>query len=239
GAVPLYAANWSRPGKRDTSATSPITVPAMTGPTPKISVRVVPLARPAVASFFFVPRIWVPGWRRSARNSAASSQRAVSTAPDGVIGLQDTGHRNCGDLPGDAAGDQIAEHGAEPAGDLIPGAPRVTVAPGPDLQHRRVIISGDRPRAPGAQRRDRDRPGVVRVVLVTRPGRQQPHPRAQLRLHIEHPLAGGSELPGQQVPRPARALHRPRPLRPASRPRYEPLSPGRRRAHPHLAQRLL
>lgn len=44
-AVPLYAANRSRVANRDTSATSPITVPAMTGPTPEISVTVVPDAR--------------------------------------------------------------------------------------------------------------------------------------------------------------------------------------------------
>jgi hypothetical protein len=32
GAVPLQAAKWSRPGKRDTSRTSPMTAAAMTGP---------------------------------------------------------------------------------------------------------------------------------------------------------------------------------------------------------------
>jgi hypothetical protein len=35
GAVPLQEAKWSRPGKRDTSAMSPVMVLAMTGPTPK------------------------------------------------------------------------------------------------------------------------------------------------------------------------------------------------------------
>jgi hypothetical protein len=35
GAVPLQAATWSRPGNRDTCRMPPITMPAITGPTPK------------------------------------------------------------------------------------------------------------------------------------------------------------------------------------------------------------
>src|ERR1019366_6882234 len=79
-------------------------------------------------------------------------------------------------LPGDAAGDQIAEHGAEPAGDLIPGAPRVTVAPGPDLQHRRVIISGDRPRAPPPTSAPASQPPTLRAAQPGPPTRA-PAPR--------------------------------------------------------------
>jgi hypothetical protein len=52
GAVPLQAAKRSRLANRDTSATSPITVAAANGPTPKRSVRLVPDARTAAASFF-------------------------------------------------------------------------------------------------------------------------------------------------------------------------------------------
>ena len=61
-----------------------MTVAAMTGPTPKSSVRVVPDAWTAAASFFLVSRSWASMRRRSSRNSAASSQRAAATAPDGV-----------------------------------------------------------------------------------------------------------------------------------------------------------
>ena len=74
----------SRPGNRATSPTSPMTVPAITGPTPKTCVRVVPEALTAAASFFLVSRSCPSRWRRSARNSAASSARASATAPDGV-----------------------------------------------------------------------------------------------------------------------------------------------------------
>ena len=42
GAVPLRAAKWFRPGNRNTWRTSPITVPAMTGPAPNRPVRLVP-----------------------------------------------------------------------------------------------------------------------------------------------------------------------------------------------------
>jgi hypothetical protein len=72
-------------GKRDTWRTSPMTAAAMTGPTPNSPVRLVPAAATAVASLFLVSRIWVSMWRRSSVNSAASSRRAASTAPDGVI----------------------------------------------------------------------------------------------------------------------------------------------------------
>src|SRR5512140_288499 len=51
GAVPLQAAKWSRLPNRNTWRTSPITVPAMTGPTPKMPVRLVPEALTAAASF--------------------------------------------------------------------------------------------------------------------------------------------------------------------------------------------
>ena len=90
-----------------------------------------------------------------------------------------------------------------------------------------------------AQRRDGHRPGVVGVVLVRRPGRQQPHPGAQLGLHVEHPLARGHQLLGQQVAQAPGALDRPGPLRPGRCPRHQPPGLGRRGAHPQLAQRLL
>jgi hypothetical protein len=73
GAVPLQSAKRSRLAKRETSPTQPVTVAAMTGPTPKISVVVVPDARTAVSSFFLVSRSWASRRRRSSRNMAASS----------------------------------------------------------------------------------------------------------------------------------------------------------------------
>ena len=69
--------------KAETPAAQPITVAAMTGPTPKISVVVVPDVLTATASFFLVSRIWASRRRRSSRNSPASSQRAWATASAG------------------------------------------------------------------------------------------------------------------------------------------------------------
>jgi hypothetical protein len=92
------------------------------------------------------------------------------------------------------------QHGVQPAGDLGAGAAQVPVALGPHLQHCRVIISRDFPAGGRAQCRDRDRAGVVRVVLIHRPSRQQPDPGTELGLHIGHPLTGRQQLLGQQVP---------------------------------------
>jgi hypothetical protein len=86
----------------------------------------------------------------------------------------------CGDRLGDAAGNQLAQHRMQSAHDLGTAAAQVPVALGPDLQHRRVIIGPDLPDAGRAQRRDRDRPGIIEVVLVHIAGSQQPDPRAEL-----------------------------------------------------------
>ncbi len=110
---------------------------------------------------------------------------------------------------------------------------------GPDLQHRPVVISGHRAAGPGPQRRDRDGQRVVRVVLVRVAGLQQPDPGRQLRLHVQHPLADGDELLGQQVTEPGSALHGPGPVRPRGRPRDQLLRLAKRCADPDLAQRLL
>ena len=89
---------------------------------------------------------------------------------------------------------------------------------GPHLQHRRMIIRGDRPPDRGAQRRDGHGPGIVRVALARPAVRQQPDPRPELRLEIDDALASRQQLLGQQMPLPGRALHRPGPLRPARSP---------------------
>ncbi len=57
-----------------------------------------------------------------------------------------------------------------------------------------------------SQRRDRLAEGVIRVVLVRCPGREQPDPGAELGLDIDDLLAGRQQLLGQQVTQAARAL---------------------------------
>jgi hypothetical protein len=109
----------------------------------------------------------------------------------------------------------------------------------PDLQHRRMITGPDRHAGRRAQRGNGHRAGIVGVVLVHRAGGRQPHPRGQPGLDIRHLLPGCEQLPGQQVPRAAGALHRPGPLRPGRRPLRQPPRLHRRGPYPHLAGRLL
>ncbi len=99
---------------------SPMMVPAMTGPTPKTWVRVVPETLTAAASFLRVSRSWASRRRMSSRNSAASSLGAGQFDGTGRGDLpEDPGGLSRGDLLRVAAGDQIAEHGVQPAGDLV------------------------------------------------------------------------------------------------------------------------
>jgi hypothetical protein len=82
---------------------------------------------------------------------------------------QDARGLACGDLPGDAAGHQLAQHLVQPAGDLGAGAAQVAVALGPQLEHRRVIITLGLPAAGRAQRRDRNRAGIAGSFLLVFP----------------------------------------------------------------------
>ena len=93
------------------------------------------------------------------------AQVGQELAGEFVAGLGDGAGR--GDLPEDAGGlagadflaeaarHQRAEHGVEPAGDLVAGPGQVPVPLRPHLQHHRVVIGGHLPDGPGTQRRDR------------------------------------------------------------------------------------
>ena len=72
-----------------------------------------------------------------------------------------------------------------------------------------MIITPGLPDLRRAQRGDRHRAGIAGIVLVDVPGGQQPYPGGQLGRHVQHPLTGGQQLLGQQMPQPARAFHRP------------------------------
>ena len=82
---PVVGGEVARPGNRDTSRTSPMTVAATTGPTPNSPVRLVPAAATTTASFFLASRSWASMRRRSSRKAAASSHRAAATASGRVI----------------------------------------------------------------------------------------------------------------------------------------------------------
>jgi hypothetical protein len=59
-------------------------------------------------------------------------------------------------------------------------------------------------------------PGVVRVGLVGTASVEQPHPSRQRRRQIQHRLASGDKLLGQQRTQPRGRLDRPRPRHEAS-----------------------
>jgi hypothetical protein len=84
----------------------------------------------------------------------------------------------------------------QPAGGLRAERGQLPVAAGPDPQHQRVVIGGDLRAGGRAQRGDGDRAGVIGIVLIRRPGGQQPDPGAELGLDIQHLLACGDELLG-------------------------------------------
>jgi len=63
----------------------------------------------------------------------------------------------------------------------------------------------------------------VRVVLVGRLGGQQPHPRRQLRLQVQDPLAGGHQLLSEQVAEAGGVVDRPRSLGELLGPLQKPL----------------
>jgi hypothetical protein len=81
-------------------------------------------------------------------------------------------------------------------------------------------------RAGRPQRRDGHRPGIVGIVLIRVTSCQQPDPCAELGRHVQHPLTGRQQLPGQQMTQAAGALDRPAPLRPGLRPGQHPLRLG-------------
>src|SRR5580693_4942711 len=137
----------------------------MTGPTPNSPVRLVPAARTAAAAFVRVSRIRVPAPRGSSVSSAASSQRAASTAPAGVTEARTRAAWPAVISPGTPPGTS-PQHLVQPAGHLGAGPAQVPVALGPDLEHRGVIITPHLPDLREAQRGDRRRAGIAGIVLA-------------------------------------------------------------------------
>src|SRR5689334_5456887 len=99
GAVPFQAAKWSRLGNRNTWRTSPITVPAITGPTPNRPVRLVPEARTAAASFLWVSRSWASRRRMSARELGGQLAARLDDRIRWPYLLEDAGGLPGADLP--------------------------------------------------------------------------------------------------------------------------------------------
>src|SRR5205814_3341104 len=131
---------------------------------PNSLVRLVPAARTAAAVFFLVARIRASMPRRSSVSSAASSQRAAATASAGAIEARMRAAWPA--VISVATPPQISpQHLVQPASHLGARLAQVPVALSPGLEHRGVIIPPHPAGTRRAQRRDRDRPGIVRIVL--------------------------------------------------------------------------
>ena len=94
---------------------------------------------------------------------------------------------------------------------------------GQQAQHDPVLITrGNNVQSRSAPRHDRCRTGIVRIGLVDPATLEQPHPRRQLRWHIDHLLAGADELLGEHRTHPRRSLDSPgarlEPCRPLQQP---------------------
>jgi hypothetical protein len=152
--------------------------------------------------------------------------------------LADPGGLACGDLVRYPAGNQLTQHGLEPAGDLVAGPGKITMAPGPHRQHDGVAIGGHLLAARGPQRRHRRRPGIVRAGLVRVAGLQQPDPGSQPGLHIATRSPAAASRRAGSRPGPRAPFCRPGPLRPGPRPGNQPPGPVRAGPHPQPAQRL-
>ena len=221
----------------------------MIGPTPNRSVRVVPDAATAarircldVAQLVVEAADVVEELERQVVAGLLDRAGGV-TAGEEAVGVGSV------DFLGDPPGTSSAKQRVEPTRGAVPGSPRSMLR----FASRRSTSTWSAARTDarpiGAQRGDRDRQGVVGVVLV-RPSRaQHPHPRRQRGRHIDDALAGGDELLGQQIAEPAGGLDRPRPRRrtapptPAAgrlggaslAPSAWPARPRRRRSRPRCA----
>lgn len=230
GAVPLKEANRSRVAKRSAWPTAPKMVAAPTGPIPTMSVSVVPVALTSWSS----RRVEDFTCRRRLDVVEELSGDLESVGVDGRVAFEAVQEGGCpgqGDAAGLSAGGELQQQGVEPVG--LGRAPlgEVAVAFGGQRQRGGVIPDRDGPQRRVSQRADGNRAGVVAVGLVRAAGAQHPHPRRQAGRHIEHRLARGHELLGDQQTETAGGLDGPgsflEPVGPAS----QPLGLGRGCSH--------
>ena len=87
------------------------------------------------------------------------------------------------------------------------------------LQHLGVLIDTDTGEPVGAQRSDRDRAGIVRIVLLRLARPQQSSACRQHRWDVHDGLARSDELLSEEIAEPACGLDRPHPIGERCRPR--------------------
>ena len=110
---------------------------------------------------------------------------------------------------GQAPSGHHGQHGVQPTDRL--GAPggEIVMAFRQQAQHRRVGLGGDDTEVAVAHPHNRRRASIVTVVLVRASVVKEPHPRRELRWHVDDPLTV-SDQPLRELPADAsRALDRP------------------------------
>ena len=101
--------------------------------------------------------------------------------------------------PGKPAWNERGEARMEPTRSLGAQRPQVVVAGGQHPQDGSVVVGSDLAQTSLAQRGDGRRESVVGIVLLRASRAQHAHSRCQGRRHVEHLLAGGDQLLGQQI----------------------------------------
>ena len=214
----------------------------MIGPTPKMSVSVVLDAATARAMRRFeLAALGVEAAQVVEQLVGELETRRVDRRVGDDAG-EDRGRLRCRRSPcANPPGTSSHSTRVQPADDLGARPGQVAVAARPDLHHRGVVLG----RAPRGRRRARSAATATERAsfgsfLFDLPGVEQPHPRRELGLHIQHPLAGGRAAAGP-ADGPARGLPRsPRcaPARPLAH-CSSPSTCAAARTHPKLAQLLL
>ena len=125
------------------SPTSPMTVAATIGPTPNSSVTVVFDA--VTAGGDPAARLAALGVKTDEVGDELDSEFVAGRGgrPGRFELVEQAGGLSWADLGGDAAGDEVAEHRVEPAGDPVVVPRQIAVTFRPHLHHRGVILAAN------------------------------------------------------------------------------------------------
>jgi hypothetical protein len=112
------------------------------------------------------------------------------------------------------AGDQLGEQPLQPVHRLHPTLGQLVAAVGQQPQRDQRLVVTKLVQPPAAHRHHRHRVRAGRVGLAGVAGVEHPHPRGQLRRHVDHDLPVGQQPLGQRPACSVRALDRPPAVRP-------------------------
>ena len=132
---------------------------------------------------------------------------------DGFVAVDDRvdpGHGR--DPEPGAARNHLEEQGVEATAGLVLQPAEVAVSLRQQLQHPRMIVGAHGGEIVGSERGDRDRAGVVGIVLLRLARAEHAHSRRANWWHVDHVFAGCDELLGEEIAEAVGGLDRPRSL---------------------------